>query len=207
MRSRSMLMLAVLAFPVLADEPPQKGFQTDPRRDADLSGKLLKYDAAKGTVLIGSGGEGQKETTLLLDKAIQVLLDSKPGKLSDIPEGTSVRLFLNNDRSTAVFIQANGPTQRRVVTEVDATKRTLNFKREGGSGAIAVASDAVITIDGRDAKLEDLKPGTPAILWMTMDQKTVRFISVPKKRIVGGGENPRKEGDRKDGEKKEGDKK
>ena len=215
MFQRAVLTLTVAALAggglssVVGLERAKREFPTDPRRDADVSGRLRKYDAEKKTILVvsGEGEEGTRQTTLLVDPHVQVLIDEKPGKLADIPENQTVRVYVNQDRTTALSVQASGPAQRRVIASVDADKRTLSYKREAGAETLAVASDVKVTIDGKDAKLADVKPGSQAILWMSIDQKTVRIIQVGKRR-GGDGDRPRKEGEKRDGDKpKEGDRK
>src|SRR5688572_27958523 len=92
-------------------DPERKGFPADPSRDDYASGRVLKYDADKRTVLIESAGEGTRQTTYQLDPYVQVLIDGNPRRLADLPESQSVRMYLNRERTTALSVQAVGPAR------------------------------------------------------------------------------------------------
>jgi len=88
------------------------------------------------------------------------------------------------------------------VTAVDVTKSTITLAVRDGSGnddtensplvdkTFAVAKDAKISIDGKAAKLADVKANSRASISLTDDRKTVTGITVGKGK--GGGEGGEK---------------
>jgi hypothetical protein len=89
-----------------------------------------------------------------------------------------------------------GAVLRGPVKAVDPTKGTLTLAvREGNDDVedaplvdktFPVAKDARITVDGKEAKLGDLKAGSQAIVNLSADRKTVTRITVGKGK---GGDN------------------
>jgi type 1 fimbria pilin len=69
------------------------------------------------------------------------------------------------------LLAADGKVHEATVVKAGDDKITLTFKGDDSKHSHDVAKDAKITLDGKDAKLEDLKEG--ATVKATMDDKFV----------------------------------
>jgi len=108
-------------------------------------------------------------------KHATIEIDGKPGKLADLPIGAHVTLSLSWNGKTALGIQAGGP--RGVVKAVDARANTLTMTDKIGEATFPVVQGARIVLDGKPAKLADLKEDMEVDLRLTADAETVLKIT------------------------------
>lgn len=108
-------------------------------------------------------------------------------------------LHLSADGQKVVRIRATGPTAQGTIQAVDTTKMTLTLTtriaKDGGAGEAKTfeVKDARIVISdgkkekvaGKDAQLDDLKVGCPAVLQLSLDQKSVVSIRAEGPSIRG----------------------
>lgn len=145
-------------------------------RDAAATDRVYAL-AADTEVAIGSGG---------LRGAVY-----HPGKVEDLTPGLSVSLAVSADEKSVESIAAEEPTVRGVLQSVDAGARTLSIQtaqqsreQPGEVKSLAVAADAEVAIDDgrarrfsiREGSLGDLKSGSQATLWLSLDRKSVRAV-------------------------------
>ncbi|MCI0681808.1 MAG: RNA polymerase sigma factor [Gemmataceae bacterium] len=154
---------------------------------AAVAGKLEAVDADKGSVTISTfkRGEGRSEKTYVVAKDAKIVRDGKEAKLTDLKRGSQTTLRLAADQKTVVGIRAGTPPMTGPLKAVDAANNTIIVTVSGRpqrqEKTFQVAKDAKITIDGKDAKLSDLKPGATIILVAT-DGNTITEIRTGARR-------------------------
>jgi small nuclear ribonucleoprotein (snRNP)-like protein len=195
--------LPIGAFAVLKLTPDLKYVQIIRAEGPTIRGVLKAVDAGKRQIqlTLGAGrrGEADEEQTYAVDPGADVLLDDgkgrrfslKEGKLADLPAGAVVTLKLTADQQTATVVQAEGPTVYGLLKVVDPAKNTITLTLRRGRGddpgeekTYAVPADAHVVVDGKTAKLADLKAddnGPPVVLRLSLDQQAVRSV------MIGGG--------------------
>jgi hypothetical protein len=129
------------------------------------SGVVKGVNVQKNTIVID-------DNTYTLAKDASILIDSKGGKLSGLPEGAFVRLTLSMDKSLIRQIFAQGKDFQGSVKAVDAIKNTINVDGK----TYAVAKDATIVLDANPSTLESLPEGAFVGVTLGVDQRTVRVI-------------------------------
>jgi hypothetical protein len=159
-----------------------------------LHGMVKAVDADKKTITITyKNQDGAQEKIFNLGKGVPVHVadspDSKPVKLADLTEGTSVVAELSLDRQTVLGLTVFGPTFTGLVKGVDGGSNTITVTvKEDGSlvdKTLDVAKNAQITVtSGKksgQAKLTDLAEGMLASLRLSLDKMTVVAIHAQKK--------------------------
>jgi RNA polymerase sigma factor (sigma-70 family) len=145
-------------------------------------GVAKAVDAEKSTVTVEDKGA---EKTFTVARGARVEIDSKPGKLAELPPGA--RLILRRiDPNTADSIQAVGRPLIGFVKAVDAEKYAITVEEEGGGeGTFPVAKDARIDIDAKPGQLAGVPPAVWVGLTLSADQKTARRLDVAGPRVAG----------------------
>ncbi len=152
-----------------------------------LTGTIKAIDPAKKSLTIagapqGRGGEAAEEQRLIVSTDAVILLD----KLADVPVGATVTVRLAVDQSFVMFLRAEGGTMTGHLKAVDPDKGivVLTFPKGRGEDpeekSLTLAKDARILLDGKDAKLTDLKTGddAPAVqVRFALDSRTVQTVS------------------------------
>lgn len=113
-----------------------------------------------------------------------VQLDGKPGRLAGLPPGARIDVGLSTDRKAVRSVQAAGPAWPQVVVKaVDAAANTITVDDEKAPEALAgktfpLAPDADIRVNGSRGRLAAVPAGVTVALSLSLDQKTVRGITV-----------------------------
>jgi hypothetical protein len=148
-----------------------------------VAGTLQTVDAEKNSVTLSifSRTDGQStDKTFQVLKDARILRDGKQAKLSDLKKGGRATLTLSADQQTVVSISVAGPTISAPLKSADAGKNTLTVTVEGRQGkqdkTYTVAKDARVTIDGKEAKLADLKAGTVLLLTSSADDASMLVL-------------------------------
>jgi hypothetical protein len=136
-----------------------------------------------GNDLISIGNKtGDK--TFAVAKDGQIVIDGKkPGKLTDLIDGTVATLRLSADQSAVLDIRAEGPTYQGKVKVVDADKHiitlTINAKK-GEDKDFTLTKDTVVVTEiySVPLKLADLKVDREVLLRLSLDQKVVVKITL-----------------------------
>lgn len=166
-----------------------------------VSGEVKAVDAGKNTLTLAgrAGGRGEDaaadqtfevspDAEVIIDDGKGRLLSVKAAKLGDLLPGNMVMGKLSPDQKQIVIVRGEGPSVNGVIKSVDAEKRTLTFEGRKARGdtpeeegkTYTIARDARILIDGKDSKLNDIKPdGTlAASLRLSLDQKVAQSVSI-----------------------------
>jgi RNA polymerase sigma factor (sigma-70 family) len=120
------------------------------------------------------------DRTITLAPGATVTVDGKPVKLADLRAGARAQVTLTADEKAALTVTSGArgdrerpegerpPAKRRQfggrIESVDAAARTITLAAKGEAGkamVVRVTDNAAITVDGKPAKLADLKPGAP----------------------------------------------
>jgi len=170
---------------VFAEEKPR-----GESRRADMTGRLVKYDAEAGTLSI-AGKENQGVVTFAVAKDVNFESDRKDAKLSDLGQNETVYLTLSDDKTTVMAVRVSaleGKAIRMWLSDVDPVKMTATFKGEKANQSMDLAKDVVVTIDGKPAKLEDVKANDRGVMtYLTLDGD--RKISILKIGAVRDGDD------------------
>jgi len=112
----------------------------------------------------------------------------KEGKLADLPAGAVAMLRLSPDQTEATMIRAEGPSVGGLFKVADPKKNTITLIVRPARGdtpeedkTFELAAHARITIDGKEAKLTDLKAddnGPQVGLKLSLDGKVVQSVMV-----------------------------
>lgn len=123
-----------------------------------------------------------------------VLIDGKPGKLSDLSAGAYVNLILSVDLSTARHVHAQGPPAPcdcggSMVKTVDVEKGTITFddkaRAEVAGKTYPVARDANIVIDGKSGTLAGLPAGAFVSLRLRINGQTAGQVFAQGRSVAG----------------------
>jgi RNA polymerase sigma factor (sigma-70 family) len=139
-------------------------------------GSLVKaVDVEKGTITFDDKDRSEVAgKTFTLAKDAHIVIDGKPGKLSDLPPGSLVDIRLWVDRRTVgnLFTREHPVPGTGVVKAVDAMKHTITV----GDNTYPVAKNANIAIGGKAVKLAGVPTGVSVVLSLNVDRKTVGTI-------------------------------
>jgi hypothetical protein len=166
-----------------------------------LLGTVKAVDLEKKTLTLTNrtrGGEAEEKTVQVAPNVVVLLDDGKgrrfslrQGKLASIPPGAVVNVRLSVDQKQATLIRAEGPSLPARLKSVDAKKGTITVETRVARGenpeekTFTLARDVQVLIDGRPAKVTDLKAGEEdsfTMLRLSLDQKTVQAIQVGRPR-------------------------
>lgn len=165
-------------------------------------GVLKALDASKRTITLVTGGMGRggdaagderqwpvaADASIAIDDGRGKRLSVKETTLAEIPQGSAVRVRLSVDQTQVMQLTAEGPTMQGMITKVDAEKRLITVEFGGTrtekatEKSLSVADEARVVIDGTAGRsLADIKPtdpGLPAMLRLSLDQKSVQMVIV-----------------------------
>ena len=154
---------------------------------------VKSVDAEKRTVtttIKDKTGVDRDETYSVAANAPIVFADhgkgaGKPGTLADLQPRMSATLRLSEDGKSVVDIRVAAPKAQGVVKSVDAAKNsitvTVGAKNNATDVTYEVEKGATIALDGKEAKLTDLKPNTPIELLLTSKNGVVGLRAGEKK--------------------------
>ncbi|MBI3408316.1 MAG: hypothetical protein HY040_08165 [Planctomycetes bacterium] len=104
------------------------------------------------------------------DKDAQFVVNGKKATFSDLKPNMHVFLRMSATKNKPdVAVTASGPKVEGIIKAVDADKNTIGINIPSiqmTAEGVRVANDARVVIDGREAKLSDLKPGMRVTLQM-----------------------------------------
>jgi hypothetical protein len=185
----------------LADLPPgtgvtvrlsadQKAVIAIHARGPSLNGQVSAADAGKNTLTIRTKGEqGVEEHTVPLAKGAKITLSDgltkeetpKEGQLSDLPEGTGVRLQLSVDRKAALGVQVLGASLHGTLKGVDVGSNTLTVTVKEDGQLVDKTLTLLKNARTEGAKLNELQPGQRVAVTLSVFDKTraavVRVLS------------------------------
>jgi len=158
-------------------------------RTRGLMGKIVKVEGTN--VVVGTRQEDgtTKETTVATDDKTEITVDRKAAKLADLK--ADMMVSVTPATGTATRISARSPGLYGKIVKVDGTNVVVATRERGGTAKeVTVATDdkTEITVDGKAAKLEDLKADMR--VYVTPPTGTATKVSVSTGSRRGGRETP-----------------
>jgi hypothetical protein len=135
-----------------------------------MSGYVVKVEGGKLTM----AGKDKKEHSHDVAKDAEVTLNGKKAKLEDLKERNHVIVTMD-DKHTATKVEAHSMAMDGHVVRVEGGKLTMTG-RDKKEHSHDLAKDVTVLVDGKKAKLEDLKPHAHVIAMMD-DKHTVLKIA------------------------------
>jgi|GEM_PF-2455400 len=129
-----------------------------------LRGTIVKVDGTNVVVktMARGGAEGQ-EVTVATDDKTAVTIEGKEAKVADLKADLFVNVTPAEGTATKIVATATPPGRglRGQIASVDGAKIVVKTRGRGGAEGqeVTVTTDdkTVVTIDGKDAKVADLK--------------------------------------------------
>jgi RNA polymerase sigma factor (sigma-70 family) len=181
---------------LLVDQQTVGGIDATGPGLGECGGSLLKaVDVEKRTITFDDRASPDVAgKTFVVGKNANIIIDGGPGSLEKLKPGVYVGVTLSVDRQTVGTVNANGPGAQcdcggSLVKAVDLAKRTITIdetaRAEVAGKTFPVATDALISIDGRPGKLEELPPGAFVSLRLRVDLQTVGTVNANGPRFDG----------------------
>jgi RNA polymerase sigma factor (sigma-70 family) len=155
------------------------------------AGKVASVDAKQSTIMVATKGDnGVVERMFKVAPDAKVFVDGKEAKLADVPKNSTAALIIAAGKEgalpTATEVRATGQSFVAVIAKVDAS--SVTFEGEKQMRVIKSGADTKVTINGKDAKLADLKAGDKVMVTMKADESAALTIASGTK--PGDGEKP-----------------
>ena len=148
------------------------------------------------------------ETVLKLTDDVEVMVDGKAAKLSDVPKGSSASFYLTgapgsvNGRPVqdptgrqAFWVDVTGGSCRGVIKQIDASTITITEARaEKKDRVLKLSPGTFVVLNDKKAKLTDLKVGDRVNASISVDQSTALSIHDAASNPLTDADKPRPEG-------------
>ena len=149
-----------------------------------LGGVIVEIDAAKGTIGLLVGREGNLNiTTLTVAKDAKLRLMHGDRSHHDITFAQLAKpaqawVTLDADQKSATAVDVMAPIMRQRIKAVDAAGRKLTVAAEARSTTFELAADAKVMRGREEVALADLAPGTTLMLSLSLDRSRVIAATV-----------------------------
>jgi RNA polymerase sigma factor (sigma-70 family) len=157
-----------------------------------VRGRIQAVDVGKQTLTTrrissGFGGEVTAAPAVAVPVArdVQVTIDDKAARLADLKPNMKVSLQLSAVKELVLAIRASGAKVDGVLKSVDTKNRTISVTLPSAqmtAAGVAVAKDAPVVIDGKAAKLSDLRAGMRVTLHMSAEPEESLVIRITKEK-------------------------
>ena len=162
----------------------------DDKKDDVHHGHVVKVADGKLTMV----GDDKKEVTHEVAKDAKITLDGKDAKLGDIAKGALVTFTLipgkDGQPRTANEVVVSGSTFGGSVKRIDGEGVTVG--NEKFDRVLKLAPTGKVIVDGKDAKVADLKVGDRVMVTLTADDSAAVLIEVGGKKRDGDKPKPEK---------------
>src|SRR5262245_1764130 len=162
-----------------------------------VQGTAKAIDAKANTItvtLAGKKGQPGEDKTFAIAPDAKVANEGKDGKLDDVKAGAQAALKLSDDGKSVVGIAVGARKPEKgdkavagkavEIKAIDAKAGTITIAGKKADQTLKLAADAKVTLDGKDAKLADIKAGQ-AFVKLSEDGQSVVALAV-------GGQKPDK---------------
>lgn len=178
----------------------QKGEGNKPKPDGEkpavrvlkLSGKVGGVDAKENTIALSTRGDnGVVERVYPLAPNAKITVDGKDAKLADVPKNATAAGLANAVKEGQLpqitELRVTGDVVNGVVKAADASSVTF-AGGEGGDKVFKTNAETRVTVNGKPAKVTDLKAGDKATVTLTSNGTAALAITAGTK--TGDGEKP-----------------
>jgi hypothetical protein len=139
-----------------------------------VEGIVQAFDEKTVTILPDKQAEAK---TFDLDKATWLVLYGKKAKLSDLKVKMKVAVNVSVKKPAVFAIQAVGAKTTGVLKAIEIERRTLSL----GDERFVIAPDALIIINGRAGRFDDLRAGMQVTLQHAADTDRKEITSITAK--------------------------
>jgi RNA polymerase sigma factor (sigma-70 family) len=168
--------------PAKTDATPAKGQENDPGEEVwwlksiDKEGGTIEVESCDPVTLRPYAPGAAPPVEVRVAAGAEILIDGKPGQFGDLIPGIPVRFKFDSFSGIGVgkIRQGSGTilklrtaqerTLETVVGKVGVNGATLSVSEDAGRKEYRLADDARVTIDGKDAKAAELRPGMTVTL-------------------------------------------
>jgi RNA polymerase sigma factor (sigma-70 family) len=180
----------------------QKGEGNKPKPDGEkpavrvlkLSGKVGGVDAKENTIALSTRGDnGVVERIYPLAANAKITVDGKDAKLADVPKNATAAGLANAVKEGQLpqitELRVTGDVVNGIVKAADASSVTLGGG-EGSDKVFKTNAETRVTVNGKPAKVADLKAGDKATVTLTSNGATALAVVAGTK--TADGEKPEK---------------
>jgi RNA polymerase sigma factor (sigma-70 family) len=164
------------------DKPRPDGER--PAKYRQFGGRVVSVDANARTVTLAAKGDAGQPMVVKLTADAKVLVDGKEAKLADVPKGAPAVFTLASAKDgqprEASELVVSGPTFGGSVKQIDAGSITVG--NEKTDRVLKLSAATKVTIDGKAAKLADLKTGDRVQVTLSADETSALLIAAGEKR-------------------------
>jgi RNA polymerase sigma factor (sigma-70 family) len=144
-----------------------------------FGGKIVAVNAEANTITLASKGLDGEEMVVKLAADAKVFVDGKEAKLANVPTGAFAGIVFAGGKDgtkekVASEVRVTGSTATGILKEVDASSITL--AAEKAARVYKITAGTKVTVDGKDAKVADLKAGDKVTVTLTADEAAVLTI-------------------------------
>lgn len=155
-----------------------------PVKNPKFSGKVGSVDAQARTVtLVAKGEGGTKEIVIKLTADAKITIDGKDAKVGDIQKGAIATFNLvaakDGQPREANEVTIAGVTFGGSVKQIDAS--TITVGTEKSDRVFKLLPTTKVTVNGKDAKVADLKTGDRVMVTVAADESGATLIVSGKK--------------------------
>jgi RNA polymerase sigma factor (sigma-70 family) len=174
------------------DKKPEGEKPAQPRLRKS-AGQVAGVNAKEGTLMLAIKGDGGiVERLVKVAPGAKVFIDNKEAKLADVPKNSFAALLLaagkEGELPTATEVRVTGRTASGVIKEAGANGIALQSEKKPQE--FKIDSGTKVTVNGKPAKLADLKPGDKVVVVLKADDSAALLVAAGEKR--GDGEKPAK---------------
>ncbi|WP_439620433.1 sigma-70 family RNA polymerase sigma factor [Gemmata sp.] len=183
------------------DKPAAPKDGDKPKKTPKFAGKVSAVDASAKTITLVTKGEAGNEIVVKLTDYAKVTIDGKDAKVGDIAKGATATFTLvaakDGQPRTANEVVVSGLSFGGSIKRIDGDGVTVG--NEKFDRVLKLAAGGKVLVDGKDAKLADLKVGDRVTVTLTADDSAAVLIAVGGQKRDGDKPRPEKakpEGDK-----------
>lgn len=142
------------------------GSQALAKDDVERAQHDGKVVSIAGDKLVMSDRDNGKEHSHALSADTKVCIDGKPAKIDNLKAGMWIRVTMKSDvKNATARIEALEKNKEFALTQIGKVvsiteDKLIMTNKDGKEVTSSLARDGTLTIDGKDARFTDLKPGT-----------------------------------------------
>jgi RNA polymerase sigma factor (sigma-70 family) len=152
-----------------------------PAKNPTFGGKISAVDAKEKTITITL--KGDREQVIKLTAEAKVLVDGKEAKLDAVPKGAFANFTIASAKDgqprEASEVRVSGSTFVGAVKQIDANNITIG--NEKTDRVLKLLPGTKVTVNGKDAKVADLKTGDRVQVTLTADESGALVVASGEK--------------------------
>jgi RNA polymerase sigma factor (sigma-70 family) len=162
-----------------------------PSGKTQFGGKITAIDAVARTITLASKGQESPAITVKLTANAKILVDGQDAKLDTVPKGAFASFTLVSAKDgqlrEASEVVVHGPTFTGTIKQID--RGTITIGNEKNDRVLQLLPTTKVTINGKDAKITDLKTGMRVQLTLSANETGALLIASGDK--LADGDKPK----------------